>query len=242
MTLPYNTLFKYISTKELLFMRRFFALFLILAFLCPVVRGAESPKYVALTFDDGPSGRFTKRLLEGLEARKVKATFLLCGYRLQEDPKLAQAIQDGGHEIGLHGFSHRDMSKMTQQEAAKEIADTYRLLPKGCKPTFLRPPGGAWGGELASAARAQGLALLNWSVDPQDWINHDAKAVQAAVMENIQDGDIILLHDMCDCSVDAALAIVDALQAQGFRFVTVSQLAMLRGITPKPGVMYTRFR
>ena len=223
-------------------MRRFVVLFLILSLLCPGVRAEQTEKYVALTFDDGPSGRFTQRLLEGLEERNVKATFLLCGYRLQEDPKLAQAIQDGGHEIGLHGFSHRDMSKMTCQEAAKEIADTYALLPKGCNPTFLRPPGGAWGPELARAAADAGLALLNWSVDPQDWANHDAQAVQAAVIGNIQDGDIILMHDMCDCSVDAALAIVDTLQAQGFRFVTVSQLAMLRGITPKPGVMYTRFR
>ena len=223
-------------------MRRFVVLFLILSLLCPGVRAEQTEKYVALTFDDGPSGRFTQRLLEGLKERNVKATFLLCGYRLQEDPKLAQAIQDGGHEIGLHGFSHRDMSKMTCQEAAREIADTYALLPKGCRPTFLRPPGGAWGPELARAAADTGLALLNWSVDPQDWANHDAQAVQAAVIGNIQDGDIILMHDMCDCSVDAALAIVDTLQAQGFRFVTVSQLAMLRGITPKPGVMYTRFR
>lgn len=223
-------------------MRRFISLLLILCLLCPVARAEQADKYVALTFDDGPSGRFTQRLLEGLEERKVKATFLLCGYRLREDPKLAQAIQDQGHEIGLHGYSHSDMSKMTCQEAAREIADTRKLLPKGCRPVFLRPPGGAWGPELAQAAGDAGLALLNWSVDPRDWANHDAQAVQTAVIESIQDGDIILLHDMCDCSVDAALAIVDTLQAQGFRFVTVSHLAGLRGITPKPGVMYTRFR
>ena len=95
---------------------------------------------------------------------------------------------------------------------------------------------------MRKAAQDAGLALLNWSVDPRDWANHDALAVQTAVVQSIRDGDVILLHDMCDCSVDAALAIVDTLQAQGFRFVTVSELARLRGITPQPGVMYTRFR
>ena len=223
-------------------MRRIMVFLLIFCLLCPSVRAAEGEKYVALTFDDGPSGRYTRRLLEGLEARGVKATFLLCGYRLQEEPKLAKAIHEQGHEIGLHGFSHGDMSKMTAQEVAGEIADTYKLLPEGCKPVFLRPPGGAWGETVRKAAQDAGLALLNWSVDPRDWANHDAQAVQAAVVQSIQDGDVILLHDMCDCSVDAALAIVDTLQAQGFRFVTVSELARLRGITPQPGVMYTRFR
>lgn len=62
------------------------------------------------------------------------------------------------------------------------------------------------------------------------------------MVQTVRDGDIILLHDMCDCSVDAALAIVDRLTAQGFRFVTVSELAQVRGVTPEPGVVYSRFR
>ena len=79
-------------------------------------------------------------------------------------------------------------------------------------------------------------------MDPRDWANHNAAAVEAAVVDTVQDGDIILLHDMCDCSVDAALAIIDKLQTQGFRFVTVSELAAIRGITPQPGKTYCRFR
>ena len=223
-------------------MRRILALVLIAALLCPAARAAEDEKYVALTFDDGPSGRFTRRLLEGLEERDVKATFLLCGYRIKESPQMAQAIFDAGHEIGLHGYSHDNMANMTYAEAAKEIADTMALLPQGCSPAFLRPPGGSCNKSSAQAAKDAGLALLNWSVDPRDWCNHDAQAVEAAVVNAVQDGDIILLHDMCDCSVDAALAIVDQLQARGFTFVTVSELARIKEITPQPGVMYLRFR
>ena len=84
-------------------MRRFFGIFLCFCILIFPVRGAEETKYVALTFDDGPSGRFTRRLLDGLQQRDVKATFLLCGYRLKDYPKEAQRIFREGHEIGLHG-------------------------------------------------------------------------------------------------------------------------------------------
>ena len=222
-------------------MRRFCAVILCLSVLVFPVRGEEA-RYVALTFDDGPSGRFTRRFLEGLEQRDVKATFLLCGYRLKDDPKTAKQIFEAGHEIGLHGYSHDDMGKMTQKQAAKEIADTYALLPKGCKPVVLRPPGGSFGEPLMKAAEKAGLALLSWSVDPRDWTVRDADAVQAAVLADVRDGDVILLHDMSDSSVDAALGIIDSLQQQGFCFVTVAQLARLRGITPQPGKKYTCFR
>ncbi len=221
-------------------MRRILAVLLIITLLCPRVWAAEE-KYVALTFDDGPSGHYTGRLLEGLRQRGVEATFLLCGYRLEEFPGLAREIFEDGHEIGLHSYSHADMSKLNLQQLRQEIQKNLELLPPGCKPAFLRPPGGATGENVARAAREQGLALLKWSVDPRDWAVHDAAAVEAAVVENIQDGDVILLHDMCDCSVDAALAIIDRLEQENFHFVTVSQLAKLRGITPEPGIMYCKF-
>ena len=84
-------------------------------------------------------------------------------------------------------------------------------------------------------------SLLLWSVDPRDWAVHDAAAVEAAVISQVQDGDVILLHDLSDSSVDAALAIVDKLQKEGFRFVTVSRLAEIRGVRPRPGAVYKNF-
>lgn len=223
-------------------LRRFLCLFLCLGFLSLPVRGEESPKYVALTFDDGPSGRYTTRLLEGLSRRKVTATFFLCGYRMKEYPALTQKIQDQGHEIGLHGYSHSCMKAMDRQVLEREIADTFALLPTGCQPTFLRPPGGATSDAVLSAARRSGLAVLGWSVDPRDWESRDVPAITAAVTSNIRPGDVILLHDMSDSSVDAALAIVDQLQKQGFRFVSAKELARLRGCPTEPGRIYKHFR
>lgn len=196
---------------------------------------------MALTFDDGPSGRFTRRLLDGLAERQVKATFLLCGYRLENYPKEAKRIFDEGHEIGLHGFSHSSMADMGQEELEREIADTMTLLPEGCRPVFLRPPGGKYSEAVCDAARQADLAVLSWSVDPKDWASHDAKVIQQTVVRTVRDGDVILLHDMSDSSVDAALSIIDELKEQGFTFVTAKELARLKGVTIEPGRVYTRF-
>lgn len=222
-------------------MRRIVSLFLCLSLLIFPSARAEDAKYVALTFDDGPSGRFTRRLLAGLEERQVQATFLLCGYRLEIYPELAKQIFEAGHEIGLHGYSHKDMAKLSRKELLREIRDTRALLPDGCDATFLRPPGGSGTKLLEQVAAQEDLALLLWSVDPRDWAVHDASAVETAVISQVQDGDVILLHDLSDSSVDAALSIIDRLHREGFRFVTVSQLAALRGIKMESGEIYTNF-
>ena len=222
-------------------MRRMLCLILCALLLCPARAKAAETKYVALTFDDGPSGKFTRRLLKGLYDRDAKATFLLCGYRLKQYPDLAEQLLAQGHEIGIHGYSHGNMKTMTRTEIAKEIMDTEALLPKKCKAVFVRPPGGCCSDAVVQVARARGLAVLSWSVDPRDWASSDAIAIDAAVVEQVKDGDVVLLHDMTDSSVDAALAIIDHLQAQGFSFVTVSELAKLRREEVKPGAVYTCF-
>ena len=221
-------------------MKRLLLAVLCFFLLCPVGARAEAGT-VALTFDDGPSGRFTRALLDGLEHRQVKATFLLCGYRLKDYPKEAKRILEEGHEIGLHGYSHNPMNKMSRRELEQELKDNLALLPQGCQPVFLRPPGGASCETVRNAARDLGLGILNWSVDPRDWATRDVGAITAMVLDNVQDGDVILLHDMTDSSVEAALSIIDRLKAQGFQFVTVTELARLKGVTIEPGKEYYSF-
>lgn len=221
-------------------MRRIFAAVLAASFLVMPVRAVDA-KYVALTFDDGPSGKYTRQLLDGLYDRGVKATFFLCGYRIRQYPDITQRIYDEGHEIGCHGYSHKNMKAMSRRDIAAEIADTQALLPEGCNPKFLRPPGGCCSDGVRQVAEVRNLAILSWSVDPRDWATRDTAAIETAVLENIQDGDIVLLHDMTASSVQAALDIVDALIEEDFEFVTVSQLAKLRNTRLKPGQVYTRF-
>ena len=221
--------------------RRFFAAVLCLLLILVPVRAAGTEKYVALTFDDGPSGRFTRTLLAGLRERDVRATFFLCGYRMEEYPELAQRIFLEGHEIGCHGYSHRDMRSMSRREVAEEIGKMRELLPEGCKITFFRPPGGGSSDAVVQVAGVQNLSILSWSVDPRDWATRDTLAVEREVLRTVKDGDVILLHDMSDSSVRAALDIVDDLQRRGFTFVTASRLAQLRGARLRPGEVYTAF-
>lgn len=221
-------------------MRRIAMLLCCLLLLVLPAEAEENAKYVALTFDDGPSGRYTDRLLDGLKERDAHATFLLCGYRIKQYPQEAKRIQSEGHEIGNHGYSHRNMQQLSRREIAQELIDTQALL-EGVNIRFLRPPGGCCSDGVRQIAQARGLAILNWSVDPRDWASHDASAVEAAVLKNVADGDVILLHDMSDSSVSAALRIIDQLSAQGYRFVTASQLAALRGCVPKAGKTYHSF-
>jgi len=221
-------------------MRRLGILFLLLCLIALPGRAA-TVKYVALTFDDGPSGRYTRELLDGLQQRGAKATFLLCGYRIREYPEEARRIHEEGHEIGYHGFSHQNMRNMSRRAIAQELIDTRALLPEDCEPVFFRPPGGFITDGVRQVAEVRQLCLLHWSVDPRDWAVADTAAVETSVLKHVKDGDIILLHDMTMSSVRAALDIVDTLQKQGFRFVTVSELAWQREVRLKPGEVYASF-
>ena len=221
-------------------MRRIVAFFLCLCML-PISVRARAEKYVALTFDDGPSGRYTRHLLEGLRERDVKATFFLCGYRLETYPELADRIRQQGHEIGLHGYTHDNMAKMTHQQIRKELEDTLALIPKGYYVNLMRPPGGRLTDQVHQVSQQMNLAIVHWSVDPRDWATDCAAQVEELVLAEADDGDIILLHDMSDSSVEAALHLIDQMLADGYVFLTVSQLAMLKGFQLEPGRIYTCF-
>ncbi len=221
-------------------MRRILTCIVLLGLMVLPVRAADA-KYVALTFDDGPSGKYTRSLLDGLALRGAKATFLLCGYRMEQYPDITQRIFDEGHEIGYHGFSHKTMQDMSRKTIGQELIDSLALLPEDCDPVFFRPPGGVVTDGVRQVAEARQLAILSWSVDPRDWATTSVASVETAVLKKIQDGDVILLHDMTVSSVQAALDIVDVLQEQGYRFVTVSELAKLRKVPIRPGRMYERF-
>lgn len=203
--------------------------------------GAASPKYVALTFDDGPSGKYTQRLLDGLSEREVSVTFFLCGYRLREYPELAQRILEEGHEIGCHGDTHDNMAQMGRRYIDIEISNMLDSLPVGTHVRFLRPPGGCCSEGVMQVAQAKQMPILSWSVDPRDWATSDRQEVEKSVLSKVKDGDVIILHDMTDSSVDAALDIVDVLQQRGFTFLTASELATRRGYILRPGKTYTCF-
>ena len=140
-----------------------------------------------------------------------------------------------GHQIGNHTWSHQRLDGAHPDEAAQEVERTEAALEAllGGGEYWLRPPYGQ-----VSEDADFGVPLVKWSVDPRDWESRDAGKVTRAILEHVEPGSIILLHDIYPTSVDAALRVVDQLQAEGYWFVTVEELLWLNGVTPEAGTMY----
>lgn len=185
--------------------------------------GVKEKPSIAITFDDGPSGRYTGRLLDGLKERNVKASFFLIGENAEENPELVERIYKEGHLIGNHTYSHVQMTHLSEKAAVREIERTDQVISAitGEHVAYMRPPFGAWQRELE--VRMEVLPVL-WSVDPLDWTTENVDEIVSKVVTEVEEGDIILLHDCYASSVEAALRIVDILQKEGYEFVTVDRL------------------
>ena len=206
----------------------------------PASGPAEIPsenRYVALTFDDGPRRSTTEKLLDGLLERGASATFFVVGEELAGNEDLVERMKNEGHQIGNHTWSHVRLTGTPNETALEELGRTDEALRDilGDGDYWIRPPYGMVEEELESLLQ---VPLVKWSVDPKDWESRDTKKVVEAIRENVGHNAIILLHDISPTSVEAALQMVDTLQAEGYWFVTVEELLLLNGVTPQPGVMY----
>lgn len=197
----------------------------------------EEVRYVALTFDDGPKAGTTDLLLDGLRVRGASATFFLLGEQALISPDLVRRIADEGHQVGNHTWSHARLEEATIAETLEEIEKTEVLLGEilGGEDYWLRPPYG----QLAPGAESQiRVPMVKWSVDPRDWESRDSDKIVQAVLSSVRPNSIILLHDIYPASVEAALRVVDALQEEGYWFVTVEELLRLNGVDAQKGMLY----
>ena len=183
----------------------------------------EEPPKIAITFDDGPSSQCTGRLLDGLKERNVKATFFLIGENAKENPELVKRLDEEGHLIGNHTYHHVEITKVSDEEAKKEILDTNKVITSitGKSVEYMRPPFGLWQRNLEMEIE---VLPVMWTIDPLDWTTENVDEIVNKVVTEAEENDIILLHDCYLSSVEAALRIIDILQERGFEFVTVDEL------------------
>ncbi|MCH5586045.1 polysaccharide deacetylase family protein [Shimazuella sp. AN120528] len=186
-------------------------------------------KWIALTFDDGPSSGTTGKLLSLLQQYQAKATFFCLGYKVNRYPKIAKSIVVQGHEIANHTYFHFDLNRLTGEKLDKEIKMTQTAIEQvtGVKPYLFRPPGGVYNDQVVSIAKKHQLRMIMWSwdQDTKDWSNRTKKSsIVNKVIRNASNGDIVLFHDLNEKTVLALKEILPELKKRGYQFVTVSQL------------------
>ncbi len=194
---------------------------------------------VALTFDDGPRAGTTDQLLDGLAQRGIHATFFIIGMKMEDNEDLLVRMEVEGHQVGIHSNHHKILSGLNGADFVEEVDNLKDRMKDllGREDFMLRPPYGMLNTTVQNRASSP---IILWSVDPRDWEDHDTARQVKHVMDNVRDGDIILLHDIYPSSVETALEVVDKLMAQGFYFVTVEELFALRGIEPENGKVYQK--
>lgn len=178
---------------------------------------------VALTFDDGPSPKYTPLLLDGLKERNVQATFFLLGKNVKENQELVQRMQAEGHLLGNHTYNHVQLNKIPETTARQEILKTNNEIYEatGKYPEYMRPPYGAWKKNMELCVE---MLPVFWDIDTLDWKSQNVDAILKAAGEEPEDGSIILMHDEYQTSVEAALLLIDRLKEKGYEFVTVDEL------------------
>ncbi len=191
--------------------------------------------YIAMTFDDGPSAMLTPKLLDLLAAHHIKATFFVIGENVAEHPEIVARAAREGHEIGNHSWSHPNFGKMSDQGVRSQLQRTDDAIKNATsqRPTLMRPPyGSITAREKRWIYEEFGYRIILWDVDPYDWKRPGPAVVRSRILKETQPGSIVLSHDIHPGTIEAMPSTFDALEAKGFKFVTVSEL--IRMAKPKP--------
>ena len=182
-------------------------------------------KMVALTYDDGP-GPYTTSIVKCLKKNNGKATFFVLGNRVDSYKKELKYASDAGCEIANHSYDHSNLTRLSAKEIKNQINMTDQKIKKitGKSTKFLRTPGGATNNTVTNVA---GKPIILWSIDTLDWKTRNCDKTVNSVLNNVKDGDIILMHDIHKPTKDASLIIIPKLRKMGYQLVTVSELAQI---------------
>lgn len=201
----------------------------------------KTKKHIALTFDDGPSTKTTKTVLDALEQHKCRATFFVVGNRVDNGTKkLLKRADKLGCEIGNHSYSHPQLTGLSAAGVKNQLSKTDRNVKKclGRKTTIFRPPYGSVNPSVLKVAKCP--AIL-WSVDTLDWKYRDTHRLVSYVNSHAKDGAVVLMHDIYKTTANGTAAICKNLKKKHFEMVTVTELAAIRGKKMKPAKAYGSF-
>ena len=183
----------------------------------------KNRKVVALTFDDGPNPTTTNQALDTLSKYGIKATFFVLGKNVSGNEEILKRMKADGHVIGNHSWSHPVLSKLSLDEAKKQITDTEDALTKvlSSSSKLMRPPYGAITDDIRNGLD---LSFIMWDVDSLDWKNKNEASILTEIQREVKNGSIILMHDIHAETVHALPKVIDYLKGQGYDFVTIPDL------------------
>lgn len=194
---------------------------------------------VAMTYDDGPNRQVTPVILDALKEHNGAATFFVLGSRVANHQDIVKRMLDEGSEVGNHTFGHVDLTKQSSQGILDQLAATWEAIQEAGsldhQELLVRPTYGAYNDTLKKTSP---YPLILWSIDTRDWAHQNADKSVDEVMRDVQDGDIILMHDMYEPTAQASVRVIEWLSEQGYQLVTVSELFEARGIQLEPGKTY----
>ena len=201
-----------------------------------------SKPMVALTFDDGPNGTATPKILDILEKYNVVATFFDLGTCMENYPNITKREEEIGCEVGSHTYSHQNLNKLSEEEIQDDISNASRIYEKTLGHTLylVRPP---YGNADITVRRNLKYPLIGWDVDSLDWKTRNKNKILAEI-NKISDfnGRIILMHSIYDSTAEAVEELVPQLISKGYQLVTVSEMAKYKGTTLKTSTIYYNFR
>ena len=193
--------------------------------------GSKEQTIIALTFDDGPHPKYTTEILDLLNEYNIKATFFVLGKFAEQYPEIIKRQAKEGHEIGNHTYSHINVKKVSKEKIQEEFNKTQEIILSlaGVESKVFRPPYGIFDEKIISAInKACSIVLWSQNEDHKDWSNPGVKKIADTILSQIENGDIILLHDYVyhneSHTVEALKIILPELKNKGYKFVTLSEL------------------
>lgn len=206
------------------------------------VRVKDPKKAVAFTFDDGPAGNNTTKVLDVLEKYDYHATFFITANRIgsvRGSNQVLQRMVKNGNEIGTHTWQHNSLPRMSKSAMHTDIKRSMTAIYNACGqyPTVMRPPGGAVNSSVLEVCKELKLPVVIWNNDTNDWRsqNKNSAKIKSIILNSASAGEVVLLHDLHQTSVDGFVSAVPELKKRGYELVTVSELAELHGDKLQPG-------
>lgn len=182
-------------------------------------------KYIAFTYDDGPS-KYTQELLKVLENNNSSATFFMLGNRMKNYEELVKKINNSSSEIGSHSYSHKDLTSLNNDELNDELNSTniiYNAIT-GENLKYLRPPYNLYNDSVINS----NYNVITWNIDTRDWLLKDSNKIYNNVISMACDGCIVLMHDIYEESLDATKKLIPKLNEMGYEVVSISKLAEIK--------------